>query len=89
MIHGESEAGSDALLAFVRGLRAGEAMSHANLTLLPLFGAPSGPALVTLDEALRAGSVEVREIGDHGSVPAEQPRGAGRRPRGLPGERRR
>jgi hypothetical protein len=55
----------DKLLA---GLRLGEAAVHGGLTVMPLFAELKGPAYVTLDEALAAGTLTVGEL-DGGTVP--------------------
>jgi hypothetical protein len=61
-------------------LTVGEPVPLENLTLFPLFAQSEqdvGP-LVTLEEALRSGSAEVREVGP------SQPRSRGRAPRSRP-----
>ena len=50
-------------------VRLGEAGVYGGLAVVPLFAALKGPAYVTLDEALAAGTLVVGELGE-GAVPA-------------------
>lgn len=53
---------------FLEGCRAGSAVSFGNLTVVPILGEPSGPAVQVLREALRTGGAEVSEVSEQGSV---------------------
>jgi hypothetical protein len=60
------------------GLKTGPARAHANLTMFPLLGGRGGdPDYHTLDEALAAGTAQVTEVSDSGSVPDLRFRNAG------------
>ncbi|MCX7019996.1 MAG: hypothetical protein NTY46_13610 [Candidatus Sumerlaeota bacterium] len=51
-------------------LRCGDAKTHGEITIIPLFGNGRTPAQVlTMDEALREQTLKVREISESGSVP--------------------
>lgn len=55
---------------FLSGLRPGAAQQFANLTAFPLFAENGqGPAYLTLAEALAAGLLTMKELGEGGSVP--------------------
>jgi len=60
---------SDAVSAYLTGLRLGSPQTHENLTLIPLLAAREAAVeYVTLDEALRSGLVDISEISEGGSV---------------------
>ena len=55
---------------FVRPLQAGDPVGHLNLTLVPLRGEGRGRLdYILAAEALEAGTLEVAEVSDSGSVP--------------------
>lgn len=60
---------SDAVSAYLAGIRLGSAQTHENLTLLPLLtAAEAAVEYVSLDDALKSGQVEIAEIHEAGSV---------------------
>jgi ARG/rhodanese/phosphatase superfamily protein len=60
---------SDPVSSYLSGLRLGSPQSHQNLTLIPLLASlDASVEYVSLDEALKSGSVEITEINDGGSV---------------------
>ncbi len=56
------------LVGLLRGVREGTPQVSGNLTVVPLFGPLSGPALVGLAEAVLAGQVEITEASEGGTV---------------------
>jgi hypothetical protein len=57
---------------FMPALTFGGAMTHKNLSLVPIFGPASGPPMMTLDQGLVEGVVEITEVSEGGSVPTLQ-----------------
>ncbi|MEA3365677.1 MAG: HIRAN domain-containing protein [Candidatus Hydrogenedentes bacterium] len=82
--HADVDALSAARTALA-GLRIGEAMHYRNATLFPLYLENGHERVyVLLDEALEAGTAEVTETSDYGSVPEVLLRNRGERPILLP-----
>ena len=70
MENGRSEPRGGALRPFVETVRAGEPVSHLNLTLVPLRGG-GGRRLdyIMAAEAIAAGTLTITEVGESGTVP--------------------